>query len=868
MKVQSQLPKWPLALLRFFCPVQLYEEIEGDLIQRFNRDVARVGVRRAKRIFMWNVIRFFRPGILVRNNLSLNLLSWYMIANYFKVALRFIFRNKTYSAINISGLAFGITGAMLLFLWIQREFNVDQFHADKERIYTAWNRTSTNGQLHCWPTTPRILAPTLKADYTAVESAVSFANYRDSYLFTAGETIISINNVFFTDPQFLTMFSFPLIKGNVSSALGNPNSIVLTESFAKKMFGDTEPFGGTLTIGLAGENFPFTVTGILKDLPSTTDIQFEFLIPWQFLESLGEKDISWGNNSVTTYVKVRDGADIKILNTEVKDIRKKHTAGEDDTEVFLYPFTSMHLYSRFENGVPAGGRIEIVRMLGILGVSLLAIACINFINLSTARAQKRSKEVAVRKVNGAYRHSLIAQFLCESIVIALVAGAFSLGAVHLFLPAFNTLVQQQLSLDLSDVRLCLSIVGFIVLVGILAGSYPALYLSSFRPVRILKGGHISASSRSTLRTTLVVFQFGFAVTLIISVIVIRQQITFVQSRDTGYSKDNLVYHLITGDLEKNYLSYKNELIQSGVALSITKTSSPITERISGTSRIRWKGKDPQDKTVIERFYVDEDIAKTTGITILLGRDMDLERFPSDSTAVLLNETAVQLMNFKNPIGEIIQDDGQDWHVVGVVKNFILTSPHQQVEPMVLLGSKGWFDVIHIRLNPANPVQENISRLNSSFKKYNPTYPFEYHFVDVEYERKFANLKSTLTITTVFSSIAIFIACLGLLGLSTYMIESRVKEIGIRKVLGGSVLDITRLLSLSSLKPILISIVLFSPLAWLVMRWWLQTFAYRIDLNVWIFIMGALTIFGIAAVTIGIQTIRAANSNPVSGLRNE
>lgn len=790
-----------------------------------------------------------------------------MLDHYTKIAFRFLVRNKSFSAINVLGLAFGITGAMLLFLWIEREYSYDQFHTDKERVYIAWNREVSKGQINCWPTTPRILAPTLKAEYAGIEAASSYANYSDTYLFTAGDKRILVNNVFFADPDFLSMFSFPLLKGNRSSALMEPNEILLTESFAKKLFGDKEAFGEILTIGLYGETFPFTISGILKDLPPNTDFTFEYLIPWQFLESAGEKDESWGNNSVATLVKIEDGIDINSLNLKIKDIRKNHTNNTSDAEIFLYEQSRMHLYSRFENGISSGGRIDIVRMLTILGVVLIIIACINFINLSTARAQKRSKEVAVRKVTGAYRTSLVIQFLFESIMLASAAGIISLGIVYLLLPSFNTLVEQRLSLDFSNTYFWLILVGGIFAVGILAGSYPALYVSSFRPVQILKGERMISGRRNILRSLLVIFQFGFAVMMIISVIVIHKQINFVQARDNGYAKENLIYHFITGDIEKNYIAYKDEMIRSGIATSVTKTSSPITDRLSNTGGIKWRGKDPEDKTNIERFFIDEDIVGTMGISILQGRDMDLARFPSDSSAVLLNETAVALMGFKDPVGEIIHD-GWDWHVIGVIKDFILTSPHQKVEPMVLQGSRGWFDVIHIRLNPARDTRQNIAGLQNIFTKYNPEYPFEYYFVDEEYKQKFVDLEKTLTITTVFSSIAIFVACLGLLGLSTYMIESRVKEIGIRKVLGGSVISITKLLSARSLRPILIAILIFSPVAWLSMNWWLQSFAYRIAMDLWIFVVGGVAILLIALITIGVQTISAANANPVSSLRKE
>ncbi len=861
-------PKHPLQFLRWFCREDYLEEIEGDLTEVFIKQ-AETHPRKAKWKFAWSVMMYFRPMFMKSFKDSYSFNSQYMVKNYFTIALRIIFRNKSFSAINIFGLAFGLTGALLLFLWIAQEFRYDQFHADKERIYTAWNRSMDNGKLSCNSTTPRVLAPTLQNDFTAVESATSYGHYATPHLFTVGETRLLKTSGVFTDPAFLTIFSFPFLKGDPTTAFNNPASIVVTETFARQLFGDKEAFGENVSIGESGETFQFTVTGILKDLPSTTDFRFDYIIPFQFYESLGYKDTEWQNNSVTTYLKIKEGIDIENFNNQIKDLKKKNTANKDLTEIFAYPFTKMHLYSRFDNGVPAGGRIEIMRMLGRLGVCLIVIACINFINLSTARAQRRLKEVAVRKVTGAYRSSLVLQFLCESGLIAILASIISLATAYFALPFFNVLIGKQLSLGVGSSWFWLGAFGLVIIVGLLAGAYPAFYLSSFRPVRILKGGNISTSNRNWLRTMLVTLQFGFAMMMVVSTIVVYKQIRYVQDREVGYSKDNLVYQFLAGDLLKNYEAYKNELLQSGVALSVSKSTTPITEQFSGTTGMKWKGKDPNDKTDIERFHIDDDFVGTAELTIIEGRDLDLEKFPSDSSAALLNETALRVMGFEEPIGEIVNDDGREYRVVGVIKDFVFTSPYQKVEPIVLMfGKKDWFNIINIKLNRANEMHQNLNMLSALYSKYNPAYPFEYHFVDVEYARKFTALEATLTITTLFASIAIFIACLGLLGLSTYMIESRVKEIGIRKVMGGSVLSITKLLSMSSLKPIAIGIVLFAPMGWFGIQWWLNTFAYRISLDVWIVLMAALSILFIALIAIGTQTIRAANENPVKSLRSE
>lgn len=861
-------PRFALRLLFWFCPAHLYEEIEGDLIQRLYKDARLYGERKARRRFIWNSIRFFRPGIILRNQQNQSLKSFYMVAHYFKIASRIMIRNKAYSMINVFGLALGMTGAILLFLWIEKEFSYDQFHADKAQIYKAWSRNVIDGKLICWDATPRILAPTVADKYASVESAVSYGDYSAKYLFTVGEKKLMKNGGVFTDPQFLTMFSFPLLKGNSSTALSNPSSIVITENFAKELFGEKEAFGETLTISEAGYNFSFTVTGVLKNLPSNTDFDFQFLVPFQFMEDLEGKQTDWGNHNVSTYVKLKPGTDENLFNQQLKDISKKNSIHESSTEVFLYPLEKMHLYSKFENGIQSGGRIEIIRMLIILGTCLIAIACINFINLNTARAQKRLKEVGIRKVSGALRKALITQFLCESVLIAFIAGLTALLTAYISLPWFNELVEQQLTLDFQSTTFWLITLGGILIVGILAGSYPAFYLSSFSPALILKGVLIARTTRNLMRKSLVIIQFGFAVILIFSVIVIYRQIDYVQHREIGYSKENLIYHFITGDLDKNFTSYKRELLQSRFVESVTKTSSPITEGWSNTWALEWQGKDPESKILIDRFNVDEAFTKTAGIQLVSGRDMDLEKYPSDSTALLLNESAVKVMGFNQPIGELIKDGRTEWHVVGVIKDFILQSPYQKVRPMVLQGSKSWFTVVHIRLKENLPVQDGIRQVSTLFTKYNPAYPFEFHFVDESYQRKFSDLQGTLKITSIFSSITICIACLGLLGLSTYVIEARIKEIGIRRVLGGSVVSIAKILWYDSIKPILIALLIFSPFAWMVMSWWLQFSEYRISLDVWLLLVMIFFILLMATITVGVQTIRAANSNPINSLKIE
>lgn len=865
-----RLPPWADRFLRAICPEELFEEIEGDLIELYNDDAKNHGARRAKLMFATRTLRFFRPGILFRNKVSFELAFPYMLANYCKFALRVMMRSKSFSMINLTGLSLGVTGALMLFVWIHHEFSYEEFHAMKDRLHIVWNRAQMNGQVQCWSTTPRVLAPTLASEFASVDKAVSFAQWGPTHLFTVGDTRLLKKTGVFADPGILTMLSFPLLKGHPGRALDDPGSIVITEDFARQLFADKDAFGETLTISEGDHSFQFKVTGIMKSLPSNTAFDFEYIIPFSFVESLSGKDTFWGNNSVLTLVMLKKGTDPITVNNQVKDVVKKHYSGGQHIEIFLYPLLKNRLYSRFENGVPSGGRIEVVNLLAILAVCLVAIACINFVNLSTARAQRRSKEVAVRKVTGALRHSLMSQFLLESVVMAFFAGVVSLVICYFTIPYFSLLVSQEVELASVPARFWIWFLAAVFLIGVLAGAYPAFYLSSFSSLRILKGAYFSTQGGSVLRSILVVFQFGFAITLIVAAIVIYRQSDFLKERDAGYSRDHLIYLPLTGDLGKNYLAFRNELISRNLAVSLTKTSTPLTEQWSGTTDMKWKGKNPEERTNIERIFVDEGITKTSSLTLIEGRDMDLERFPSDSSAVLINETALKLMGFEDPIGETISDSGRDWKIIGVVKDFVFTSPFRKIEPIMLFGSKGaWsFSTIYIKLNPDRSIPETLAALAELSSKYNPEYPFEYHFADLEYQRKFELLDVSQKITNIFTSLAIFIACLGLLGLAVYMTEVRRKEIGIRKVLGGTVFNITKLLSVSSLKPIILSIVIFTPLSWFAMQWWLEPFAYRTTLDAWIFLIAAGLILLIAFITISSQTIKAALDNPVDSLRNE
>ena len=787
-----------------------------------------------------------------------------VLKNFFKIAYRNLLRNKAFSFINIAGLAIGMASSMLVLLWINNEISFDDFHEKKDRIYEAWNKAEFSGDLQCWNVTPKVLAGTLQKDLPEVEQAVR-VDWGSNYLFSVGEKKLSDKGVI-VDSNFLTVFTFPLIKGKPSTVLADMHSIVVTEAFAKKLFGNEDPMGKTVTIDNKDN---FTITGVLKNIPKNTRFQFQYLVPWAYMRSQGNDDNYWGNNSTRTYVLLKQNASFASANAKIKTLRVKYEPSEPRWQMFLYPMSKWRLYSSFTNGVEdGGGRIQYVRLFAIVAAIIILIACINFMNLSTARSEKRAREVGIRKVVGASKRGLITQFIGESVLLAFIAGVFAVIIVQLSLSGFAKLIDEELAIDYGNIYFWFVFAAFILITGLLAGSYPAFFLSSFQPVKVLKGTFQKSNALVTPRKVLVVLQFTFAIIFITCTIIVKQQILHAQDRETGYNKDNLVYHFLTGDLDKNYPLVKNELLSSGIASSVTKTSAPLTQGWSDSWGFEWDGKDPNDKTDFDRYCADEGLGKTAGLQFVQGRDFNLAQYPTDSTGIIINESALKVMKFKNPIGQIIKDNGIDWHVVGVIKDFILQSPYNPTKPMAIEGAKGWFNVIHIKFNPASSTAANLKKAEAVFKKYNPQYPFEYKFIDEEYIKKFDNEKRVGTAAGLFAGLTILISCLGLFGLATYMAENRIKEIGIRKVLGASISSIASLMSADFLKLVTISVLIATPAAWWAMSEWLKNYPYHVSIEWWVFIMAGVVALLIALATVSYQAVKAAVANPVKSLRTE
>lgn len=786
-----------------------------------------------------------------------------MFKNYLKIAWRNLRRNKSFSLLNILGLSIGLCVTALILLWVNFELGFNQFHEKNDRIYQVYNKYRVDGEIWTWNSTPKVMASVIKKDYPEVEE-VSRYFYENTFLFSQGDKNIKATGTL-VDPSFLKIFSFPLLEGNIETVLEDVNALVITESFAKKMFGDAPAIGQVVKMD---DDDTFKVTGVLKDLPSNTEFNFEYLIPWAYLKQKGWDDKNWSNNSIATYALLKEGTNYEAFSEKIKPLREAYDKEAPNMITYLYPYERSHLYGEFENGVEVGGLIDIIQLFTLIAIIVLVIACINFMNLSTARSEKRAKEVGVRKVVGARKKALVWQFLGESILISFLAATVALILVVLVLPAFSELIDTQLTINWKNPWFWAIALGIIFFTGILAGSYPALYLSAFKPSSVLKGTFNKINTLVTPRKVLVVVQFSVAIILITATIVVKQQISNVQNRKLGYNKEQLVYIQMEGAIEDNYASIKAELLDGGIAASISKTNSPITESWSNSWGIEWPGKSVDNKTLVHRLVADNAIVETMGLRLKEGRDLDLTKYPTDSTAVILNESAVKLMGFENPLGQVIKDNGTDWHIIGVVEDFVFNSPFQQIEPMVIEGARAWFNMIHIKFEGNNSIADNLVAAEEIFKKYNPNYPFNYEFVDEDYANKFTSEQRIEKLASLFTLLTILISCVGLFGLASYMAQNRIKEIGVRKVLGASVVGITTLLSKDFLKLVGISLIIAIPISWYLMHQWLQDFAFRIELSWWIFVLAGILALAIAFITVSYQAIKAARSNPVKSLRTE
>jgi ABC-type antimicrobial peptide transport system permease subunit len=791
-----------------------------------------------------------------------------MFRNYFRTTWRSLLRNKVYSGINIFGLAIGLAVAMLIGLWIHDELSYDKFNENYDQIAQVMRRSSFNGETRTRTSVPVPLEDKLVSNYPGQFAHVILTTPADDHVLSSGDKKIREKGRFM-EPGAPDMLSLHMLAGK-RTGLKDPSSILLSKSLAGVLFGEANPIDKVLKID---DKMPVRVAGVYDDVPfSSRFSDLMFVAPWQLYVSSNEwaqkAQGNWGINSYELYVQVAPHTSIEDASEKIKNI-ERDLMGPRASTLFLFPMSKWHLYSEWKNGVNTGGRIQFVWLFGIIGIFVLLLACINFMNLSTARSEKRAKEVGVRKAIGSLRSQLIGQFFCESLMAAWLAFLFALIIVQLALPLFNELADKRISISWTSPVFWLSGIGFVLFTALIAGSYPAFYLSAFKPDKILKGTFHAGRQASLPRKFLVVLQFTVSITLIIGTFVVYRQVRFAKDRPVGYNRDGLIaIRMTTADIHKHYEALRNDLIRSRSALDMAASQGPTTDIWDNRSGFNWPGKDPDLQADFATVAVTHEYGKTVDWKLVSGRDFSRAYATDLSSGIILNEAAAKFMGLKNPLISAISWGGEPLKVIGVVKDMVMTSPYEPVKPTVFYLNYENANFIIIRMNPLMSAHKALAHIASLFKKYAPSVPFEYKFVDEEYGRKFAAEARVGNLATVFAILATFISCLGLFGLVSFVAEQRTKEIGIRKVLGANVGSLFLLLSRDFLLLVCIALLTASPVAWLFMNKWLQGYTYRTQLSWWIFLVVGLAAVVIALLTVSFQAIKAALANPVKSLRTE
>lgn len=788
-----------------------------------------------------------------------------MIKNYFKTAWRNLIRNKTFSFINILGFSLGMTCSLLIMLWVNDEKSVDAFHTNSARLYDVYYKQYFNKKVEAQRYTSGSLPDELKKVIPEVQYASGFRG-KVLYTFEAGKKIIKENGAF-AGADFFKMFSYPLVQGNAEASLKSPLSIAISQKMANDFFGNAKNAIGK-TLRYENEK-DFTVTAVFKNLPENTSDKFDCIINWNayLVENAWAKE--WGNYGPSTYIMTRPGADAQLLQEKITHFMDKYVGSSDSyrIELGIQHFSDMYLYNNLSGGKIDGGRIEYVRLFSIIAIFILLIACINFMNLTTARSVKRAKEIGIRKVAGAVRFALIRQFISEAILLTFIAVAFAIVLNVFVMPLFNQLTSKQISIPFNDFSFWIMLGILTITTGFVAGSYPALFLSSFNVIHILKGAPLFSNSALFFRKGLVVFQFVLSISLIISTIIVSKQIYFIQTRNLGYDRSNLMYISLDGDLIKKYEVFRDEAIKIEGVENVTRMSALPTDVDAETFDVDWTGKDPNASLKFEVASVGYDYAKTMKLQFAEGRDFSKE-FATDSTGYILNEAAVKQIGYKNPIGKPLVFWQKKGTIVGVLKDFNTNSMHQSIKPLVLrLGEGEDYGNMLLRIK-SSETKKVITQLEAVAKQLNPSFPLEYKFADEEFQKLYTSDNLVEKLSFYFAALAIFICCLGLIGLAMFTAEQRTKEIGIRKVLGASTGSLFALLSKEFLLLVVIALIIATPITWYGMNRWLQDFAYQTTISWWIFLAAGIIAIMIALITVSFNALKAAIANPVTSLRTE
>ncbi len=785
-----------------------------------------------------------------------------MLSNYLKIALRNLKRHKGYSLINIAGLAIGMACCILILLWIQDELSFDRFHKNADNIYRVIQDINFTDHSTTWAITQGPLGPSLIEDFPEIVNftRVTGRRFRLTYGDYTYDEVLGM-----ADGSIFEMFTFPLTEGDPQKALSDPHSIVLTEEMARKYFGDENPIGKVLK---ADDRYDFLVTGVMDKFPLNSHFRYDFLIPFIFGRELKYTVDNWRNSQFSTYVQIQEGVPYQEVVQKISGYLFEKPTIEKDARLNLQPLTRIHLYSHYEFDRPHGD-ITYVTIFSLIAFFILLIACINFMNLTTARSANRAREVGMRKVAGAHRKDLVSQFFGESIFLAFIALIFAVGLVALLLSVFNELAAKELTLGISgNIQALLALMGIALLTGIIAGSYPALFLSGFKPANVLKGTLFSGSKGSFFRKVLVVLQFSLAILLIVCTAVVYNQMNFMRNRKLGYDKEYLVYAVLRGDMRKQFDAVKEELLKNQNILDVTSSATIPTYGYNFSNSLwRWEGQNPEEEILMRASFIDYDYFKTFGMEIIEGRSYS-KQFSSDPTeALIVNEEAVKVMGMDSPLGKQLGIGDNQAKIIGVVKNYHFRSLKQEIEPLILILAPQQCWALFARLR-SEDISQTIGHMEKVWGQFAPGYPFDYRFMDEAIDDLYRSEQQIGTLFRYFSILAIFISCLGLFGLASFMSEQRTKEIGIRKVLGATVSNILLLLSKEFVKWVLIANIIAWPVAYYAMNRWLQGYAYRINIAVWSFVLAAALALAIALITVSYQAIRAATGDPADALRYE
>ncbi len=858
-------PKLAEILLRRILPDGSWDTPIGDFEEFYNSLARESGIVKVKLWYWGQVLK------LIPSKVS-NSIYWsvQMFKNYMKVAFRNIARYRGFSFINITGLAVGMACCILIFLWVEDEKSFDQFHEKGENLYIVATKIKYGSHTSTSSGTPSALGPALKNEYPEIVNSVRFCNGPHAlYFATNGKKLRE--EVEAVDPSFLQIFSFPLVLGDPEKALNDPHSLVMSEEMAAKYFGTDDPLGQTIRVN---NTYDFTVTGVLRNVPHNSILQFDYLVPIAFLQELWSSPRlldRWYDLSFTTFVELEDNVSPEVFSSKITD-RINREFPRDDVKPFLWSFTKIYLHGLGTGG----GRILRVRMLSMVALFVLVIACINFMNLTTARSGVRAKEIGMRKVTGAHRIDIVKQFFGESVLLAFLSLCLGVVLVFLFLPVFSGLTGKVLSLNMSEnPLLILGLLGVAIVTGLLAGSYPSLMMSSFQPVKIMRGAAGTGSKKSTLRKILVVFQFAVTIILIIRTVVVYEQLDYMRNKDLGFNKDHLVYVPVSGSLREQYGAAKQELLKvPGVSCVSLTSRTPLLFGSSG-SNWEWEGKSADTNPNIRYFCCDYDFTETFEVEMAYGKFFSEELTKGGSIQsgqVVINEQLAEVIGKENPVGMRLSKRGWQATIIGVVKDFNYWPLYWRSGPLIIFHKSYNDDPHRYRYIFARVKSENIPQtiagIKSVYETFNPEFPFIYRFLDEDYAGLYDSEEKTGSVVKYFSLLAILVSCLGLFGLASFLAEQRTKEIGIRKVLGSSVQGIILLLSKEFVKWVALANVIAWPIAWLMSKAWLQNFAYRTSIEAWMFVFAGVLAVGIAVLTISFQSVKAATANPVDCLRYE